>query len=126
MRTVEVIRVTSSSDLREFVNSRYLDRIKTSPLAPGLEMVKLFFPASHSTECMLVLSWLDSAPQFERSRLADLLLRELKRLGVADHSIWIERYRIQEKQERAEDGNSPGTSETAHELEYRDKKESAM
>ena len=126
MRTVEVIRVTSSSDLREFVNSRYLDRIKTSPLAPGLEMVKLFFPASHSTECMLVLSWLDSAPQFERSRLADLLLRELKRLGVADHSIWIERYRLQEKRDKAEDCGYSSASEMTNEDEFRTKKESAM
>ena len=126
MRTVEVIRVRSSSDLREYVNSKYLDRIKGSPLAPGLEMVKLFFPASHNTECMLALSWLDDSPQVERSRLADVLLRELKRLGVTDHSIWFERYRIHERPLGEGDRDRPSASETAGEQQYQQDKESAM
>ena len=126
MRTVEVIRVRSGSDLSQFVNSKYLDRIKVSPLSPGLEMVRLFFPASNNNECMLVLSWLDNSPQFERSRLADVLLRELKRLGVAGHSIWFERYRIREEQCSEDDRDRSSASEIDSGLQYRPKKESAM
>ena len=101
--------------MRDYVDTKYLELIKASLRDPDLETVRVLFPTSYYTECMLILSWCNGSAEFSRSRLADLLLRELRRSGLTDHTLWVERFQIHES--RSEDPDAGTTKSVADDAE---------
>jgi hypothetical protein len=93
LRQVEIIRLRSSSDLERCVEAKYETLLKDSLKTPGLELVSVMWPLAHCTECMLIFVWEAVEPNFFGSPLADTLVRELKKDGIIDYSVWVERFR---------------------------------
>lgn len=93
MKWMEFIKIqTASSNLA----SKILMLIESCKECHGLLEVKVFHHASVD-DCSLCLCWNTDLPEPQGSRVGFMLCNTLKQYGLVDHTVWIEKEKIEEK-----------------------------
>ncbi|MDM8522759.1 hypothetical protein QUF80_05240 [Desulfococcaceae bacterium HSG8] len=89
MEWMEIIKVRTAGN-GQGIDNEFLEHAEGMMKSPGLSGVRVYAHASVSSDLMILLTW-GTAPQPWGSDLAHSLSQELKRYGLVDHSVWIEK-----------------------------------
>ncbi|OQY60635.1 MAG: hypothetical protein B6245_00535 [Desulfobacteraceae bacterium 4572_88] len=92
MEWLEIIKVRTAGVGERGVDKELLEQVEKGLKSPGLAGVKVFAHASVPNDLVITLKWGTEHPQPWGSDLAHSLIQELKRYGLTDHSVWIEKF----------------------------------
>jgi hypothetical protein len=93
MKWMEFIKIQTASSN---VAAKMLTLIEQFKGCQGLLEAKVFHHASVD-DCSLCLRWNTSSPEPQGSSVGFVLCNTLKRYGLVDHAVWIEKETIEEK-----------------------------
>jgi hypothetical protein len=91
MKWLELILFRSSGPVEHLIDFRDSKRIVQEMKEPGLQKVSICSHATIPFDFCIALHWQTAQPQLSGSDLGLSLMQELKRSGLVDHSVWVER-----------------------------------
>ena len=91
MRWLEFIKVRTVSTGEKSFYIRVLDMVSAYRVTPGLLKIKVYTHANIPGDLCITMIWDTDLPESGGSKLGLGLVQELKKSGMVDHSIWIER-----------------------------------
>lgn len=91
MEWLEIIKVQGALAGYRNADAELLKQLSQDTNSTDLISIRVYTHASVANDLVITLQWDTDLPSETGSTLALNLARELKRHGLVDHSVWIER-----------------------------------
>lgn len=95
MKWLEIIKVQGAKTGYQNADTDLLEQLAHSTTSNGLENAQVYAHASVADDLVITLKWDTDPPDATGSTMALNIIREFKRHGLVDHSVWIERLPLQ-------------------------------
>lgn len=91
MGWLEIIKVQGAKTGYQNADTELLEQLAYSTASNGLGSARVHAHVSVADDLVISLNWDTEPPGAKGSTLALNIIREFKRYGLVDHSVWIER-----------------------------------
>ncbi len=91
MRRMELIKVRTVGVQEKLMVSEFLDTVICDLDEPNLVDASIFFQEAIPGDLCIIFFWSVAGSGFDENEQRLLLVQELSRFGMVDHSVWFER-----------------------------------